>query len=173
MWIEQVNNLLTENQKQLLQARIIDFKVDERDGENLTGNIGKNYFTRSWIKGATEEFKSFEKGILEIIVQHESSFNIELNSIWINKITPDTNKKDPFHSDNSQIATVTFLNDDFVGGEFQYKLNGTQNIIPEKYKTIVFTGKQIKHRVRPVIKGERYTLVTFWERKKKTQNSLI
>jgi len=86
------------------------------------------------------------------------------NYSWINKVVPETNKNDDFHHDMSYMTAVTYLNNDFQGGEFEYKdINSSIfKIIPEKNKTLIMDEK-LNHRVLPVKSGVRYSLVTFFQ----------
>ena len=64
---------------------------------------------------------------------------------------------------DTTIASITFLNDNFDGGE-TYFGEGT-TIKPSKNKTIFFTGMELIHGVRKVTNGERYTIATWYKKK--------
>lgn len=72
-----------------------------------------------------------------------------------------------FHFDESRKSTtgasITFLNDDFIGG--QAIVEGVE-ITPIKGRTYYFDGKMYKHSVNNVIKGVRYTLSTWYTNEK-------
>jgi predicted 2-oxoglutarate/Fe(II)-dependent dioxygenase YbiX len=61
-----------------------------------------------------------------------------------------------------QISSITYLNDDFEGGETEF-YDGSV-IIPAKGKTLIFPSNWcFVHRGRPVVSGEKYILVHhFW-----------
>ena len=66
-------------------------------------------------------------------------------------------------SDETTIASITFLNDDFDGGETFF---GDGTIVkPAKNKTIFFTGKNLLHGVNKVSSGNRYTIATWYKKK--------
>ena len=55
---------------------------------------------------------------------------------------------------------VCFLNQNFIGGEFEYIDQKLLKVLPEENTALVF-GPTLRHRVLPVTEGERYTLVAF------------
>ena len=72
-----------------------------------------------------------------------------------------------FHFDSARESStgtsITFLNDDLVGG--QAIVEGVE-ITPIKGRTYYFDGKMYKHGVNNVIKGVRYTLSTWYTNEK-------
>ena len=93
---------------------------------------------------------------------------------WINRVGVGTNTDDPFHNDDSVVSMVTYLNDGYEGGEFEY-LNGKGKgviIKPEKGMSLLI-GRELKHRVREVTKGERFSLITFFRNKEKEVKTLL
>ena len=93
---------------------------------------------------------------------------------WINKVIPETNQNDSFHYDMSFLTAVTYLNEDFVGGEFTYinEFGSTSKINPKTNKTLIM-DKTLYHKVSPVISGIRYSLVTFFNFKPKEVKTLF
>ena len=92
---------------------------------------------------------------------------------WMNKVTIETNKNDSFHYDMSYLTAVTYLNDDFEGGEFEYILEGiTYHFKPIKNVTLIM-DKTLFHRVLPVQKGVRYSLITFFNYDSKNKKTLL
>ena len=68
-----------------------------------------------------------------------------------------------------KISMTMFLNDDFDGGEFDIEIHSSMlgrecryETIPSKKGTVVFFKSDYFHRVRPVIKGLRKSLVIWW-----------
>jgi hypothetical protein len=55
---------------------------------------------------------------------------------------------------------VCFLNEDFTGGEFEYKGENKEIVTPTSNTALIF-GPELDHRVLPVTEGTRYTLVAF------------
>ena len=74
----------------------------------------------------------------------------------------------------SNLTIVTYLNDDFEGGEFEYidDFKSKVKIIPQKNLSLIMNG-YLNHRVLPVHKGERYSLVSFFDVIKKYKSTLI
>lgn len=79
------------------------------------------------------------------------------------------------HSDNSDFdgnptafeinkyVGILYLNDDYEGGELYFP-DHDLDIKPKKYSYYVFPGGvENVHGVRPVLEGERYTMVSFWD----------
>ena len=65
-----------------------------------------------------------------------------------------------------KISMTMFLNDDFEGGEFYYEegsplVNPREHIVPAVTGNMVFFPSTTWHKVNPVIKGQRRSLVTW------------
>ena len=90
----------------------------------------------------------------------------------INKVTNETNKNDQYHYDISYLTIVTYLNDDFEGGEFLY-IEGQNKIEikPEKNMTLVMNNRLL-HKIMPVHIGTRFSLITFFQLKEKKNKTL-
>jgi len=62
---------------------------------------------------------------------------------------------------NTTISSITYLNDNYQGGETIF---GDGTIIkPIKGKTIFFSGRKLKHGVNRIVSGERYTIATWYK----------
>jgi Rps23 Pro-64 3,4-dihydroxylase Tpa1-like proline 4-hydroxylase len=97
----------------------------------------------------------------------------EIQGSWINKINAITNQNDDFHTDESDISIVTYLNEDFEGGEFEYIFNDeTIKIRPIKNTTLIM-NREIRHRVLNVTNGERFSLIFFYKKLQKKQKTLV
>ena len=72
-----------------------------------------------------------------------------------------------FHIDNTSDSTVlssiTYLNDDFKGGNTMF-FDGTE-ITPYKGKTLFFNGKTFQHSVTTILNNTRYTLACWYKNK--------
>ena len=100
---------------------------------------------------------------LESYIKTKLYTNLELVSMWINKVDINSNKDDEFHTDISPCSLILYLNDDFIGGELEY-INDTNiklKIIPQK-NLIITMNNRLKHRVLPISSGVRYSLVAFF-----------
>lgn len=86
----------------------------------------------------------------------------QVNTFRIQRVDNSVTPTENFHSHDESIphSIVTFLNDDFEGGLFQYKIGDEiTSIKPVKNMTLFFDGS-IPHRVTAV-NGSRTTLVLF------------
>jgi len=86
---------------------------------------------------------------------------------WIQIVKWPKNSLQNIHIDRASrdttISSITFLNDNFDGGETFF---GEGTIVrPAKNKTIVFSGVNITHGVNKVLNGERYTIATWYKKK--------
>jgi len=86
---------------------------------------------------------------------------------WIQIVQWPEGSKQQIHiddrSENTTIASITFLNDNFNGGETFF---GDGTIVkPRKNKTIFFTGSELIHGVKKVTDGDRYTIATWYKKK--------
>jgi predicted 2-oxoglutarate/Fe(II)-dependent dioxygenase YbiX len=99
---------------------------------------------------------------------------LQTKGVWINKVKPTTNLNDAFHFDTSDLTIVTYLNDEFEGGEFEYIDNNenTIHVSPKKGMSLIMNNKLL-HKVLPITKGERLSLVCFFDLKIKESKSLL
>jgi len=69
------------------------------------------------------------------------------------------------HQTVRKISMVCWLNEDFEGGEFEFNpayFSGKEHIIKPTKGTVVFFPSWVLHKVHPVTKGTRYSLVTWF-----------
>ena len=156
-------NLLSEEELFFLDSYCTNFtdkKIDEAD------SIG-NYYIRKQL--------NIENDLLEYQKRCKESIDkkYELFAIWINKVTTETNIDDIHHYDACDLSIVTYINDTFEGGEFEYIEN--ENIF--KIKPIrnmsLFMDNKLKHRVLKVTKNERFSLISFYRKIQKKEKTLI
>ena len=100
--------------------------------------------------------------------------DFETTDSWINKVSIETNKNDDFHRDSSDLSIITYLNDEFTGGELIYiNEDGiVKTIVPEKNMTLVMNDRLL-HKVAPISSGIRFSLVTFLKVPQKINKSFI
>lgn len=158
-----------------LNIKILDFNNDNFD--KIDKKTSSNYYNRVFIDNESlESYYINLKNTIEINVSVDKFKLIDFSKIysWINKVVPETNKNDSFHRDMSYMTAVTYLNDDFENGEFEYKdvnLNIHQ-IKPVKNKTLMM-DETLMHRVSSVKSGVRYSLVTFFQFISKEKKTLF
>jgi hypothetical protein len=169
--IEDNKDLFSLKEKQILIKRCLSFKID--DIPELIGK-SRNFYVR-------EHISIDDKNMQPIILKINNYLNQKLKSkirfqmAWINKITNQTNQNDKFHHDESDITFLMYLNDEFTGGEYEYfepENKKKEKLKPKKYLSII-TDKTIEHRVNPVLDGERYSMVFFYDFDKKVNKTLI
>jgi hypothetical protein len=156
-------NLLSEEELFFLDSYCTNFtdkKIDEAD------SIGNHYIRKQL---------NVENDLLEYQKRCKESIDkkYELFAIWINKVTTETNIDDIHHYDVCDLSIVTYINDTFEGGEFEYIEN--ENIF--KIKPIrnmsLFMDNKLKHRVLKVTKNERFSLISFYRKIQKKEKTLI
>lgn len=119
------------------------------------------------------ELVSFKERI-QYYVKENYKLDFILKPLWINKVTEFDLKSDKFHHDNSDLTIVTYFNTNFEGGNFEY-YDEKQNLItikPEINLSLIMNNKLI-HRITKVTKGERYSLVAFFNFKPKNKKTII
>ena len=109
----------------------------------------------------SEWMTDFMKKIQYHVGRFDSNYNI-IEQVEIMKYSTNTSKS--FHYDDARDSTtrasVTFLNDDFLGGEVI--VEGV-TISPKQGRTYFIDGKQYKHGVTNVYKGNRYVLSLWYK----------
>ena len=169
---EEIENLLSENELFFLQNKCNNFSISDAPNKNNKNDNSYNYYVRDNV--------NIKKDLLEYQIQVENylfnRFRIKYktNSIWINKITNETNKSDEYHQDASDFTIITYLNDDFIGGEFVYLDNNEKTIsIKPKKNMCILQNSRLTHRVNPVSDGIRYSCITFLNYVGKDMKTLI
>ena len=165
--IKTINNLINENEYEYLNGICKSFSTSDNPNTDEM-----NYYLRNQINGI---YISDYVNTINEYVKVNYGENYRIVSNWINKVTPDTNKNDEYHKDNSNLTMVTFLNENFKGGEFQYVNvdNMTHHKIQPKIGLTLIMDDRLPHRVRPVKMGERFSLVTFFKISEKKNTTLI
>jgi hypothetical protein len=139
---------------------------------NEINDYNRNDYNRKNIGKIFGKYKIYLENFLH--VKYKKKYYLIGGGVWINKVTPSTNTHDAYHFDDSDLSIVTYLNDDFMGGEFEYiNKNGSNiKINPTKGQSLIMDGKTL-HRVLPVISGERYSLISFFYLQKKDFKTLL
>jgi len=86
---------------------------------------------------------------------------------WANIVEWPVGAKQQFHldtaSDKTVLSSITYLNNDFRGGETLFE-DGTK-IAPVPGRTVFFDGIKYKHAVYPVTVASRFTLPIWYKDK--------
>jgi hypothetical protein len=170
--IKDNTDLFTLEEKYILEKKCSLFTNNDNPAkkENFV-----NYYVREHVDKDDTEFQTIISKINNYAIKSSKKGNINLTGLWINKVTNETNKNDDFHKDYSDITFLMYLNDEFIGGEYEYIAPESKiksKIKPKKYLSII-ADKNIPHRVNPVLEGERYSIVFFYDINKKINKSLI
>jgi hypothetical protein len=167
--IEQFNYLFDKNYINFLLNEVKD-KIFEHPYQK-EDSTKYNYYNRYHLE---IEDKYREKIELFLYETYGKKYVLKDKGFWINKITTNTNKDDSFHTDSSDLTIVTYLNDEYIGGEFEY-LNWHRKIIKIKSHAglSLIMDNILPHRVSPVLSGDRFSLVCFFDLVTKNKKTLI
>jgi len=96
-----------------------------------------------------------------------NKFNSKFEIDWWQIVQWPRGSYQPFHKDNAsdktKLTSITYLNDDFKGGETIF-IDGTV-ISPYPSKTIFFDGQWFEHSVLTILKNTRYTVACWYKDK--------
>ena len=161
------NNLFNNTDIEYFLSKI---ENEQFESVTLTSNYS-NYYNRYAISDFSK-YATYLENILFGIYNQKYVF--QKKGAWINKINSNTNNNDKFHLDNSDLTIVTYLNDNFIGGEFQYIDDNNQHIEikPEKNISLIMNNKLL-HRVKPITMGERLSLICFFNIVTKTKKTIL
>ena len=167
--IELYHNLLTTEEKLYLKSKCDNFV--ETHSPFVNGNVNRSY--HKYQLDETIELLELQKRLLDFIKEKISS-NIEFVGFVINRATNDTNKNDDYHIDNSDFTIVTYLNDDFIGGDFVYSLDNIKHThIPVEIDLSILMSKKTPHKITPIKSGVRFSFACFFNYTSKLKKSLI
>jgi hypothetical protein len=168
------NDILDKKTYKELQKICEDF--DNKDFNNVNYE-NDNYYIRLFIKQniLVDYLNNAKKYLVENLSYDEiKKIDFENTVSWINKVSTETNKNDGFHQDSSILTLVTYLNDDFEGGNFIYidESKEKKSIIPKKNMTLIMNDR-LFHKVTCVNSGIRFSLITFFKLKEKKIKTLL
>ena len=167
--IQQLTNLFDENYINFLLNEIEDKNFEELGQKENSSKY--NYYNRCYLE-LQDSYK--EKIETFLYKTYNKKYVLKNKGCWINKITNDTNKDDTFHSDSSDLTIVTYLNDVYIGGEFEYLNPSNKPIKIETKKGLsLIMNDTLMHRVLPVLSGDRYSLVCFFDMTTKNEKTII
>jgi hypothetical protein len=150
--------------------RLIDLSTSSKYGPDITENRHREYFSLMEDKHPNPEllFKTYKEFLgfyAEGLRFDENYFSFGSNSKIARYFVGD---KFDWHTDNTattklihgqrQITSITYLNDDYVGGETEFYKGPL--IKPEKGKTLIFPANIcFRHRGKEIIEGCKYICV--------------
>jgi len=96
----------------------------------------------------------------------------DIKETGLNVITTST-QIDNIHFDESDLSYVTYINDDFIGGDFIYYENKIKHKIKPNIGLTIKIKKAVLHEVERLSTGRRFSLYTFLVQKQKKYNTLL
>jgi len=142
--IHLINNIITdlECNELISYYKLNENKIIKNENDNVYHFYGTNIIDEIDMFMFTKRFFKKLNIVDRLRIQH---LNDTINYVE----TP--------HGHYLPFSLIIFLNDEFDGGELIF-----DNIIitPKKKQIVYFTGDEL-HYVKPVISGDRYTLVSF------------
>lgn len=164
--IEIIDSILTYSELDFLINEVCPSFINSPQYHELNGQ------SKSYNSMFIDEYTQLDRFKSEILkITKDLNYNCNLNNpgIFINKIDSTKNQNDLYHHDGNTLTFIVYLNDNFIGGEFEYidiKKN-IKHIQPTKNLTIVM-DKFVPHKVLPVTDGIRYSLITWLHTNKNT-----
>lgn len=168
IWVNKNLNIISKEEWSYLQDRIKNFSLSQAPTH-------KNYYHREFLSSdKSPELINIISKISQYVKDTTKQSDIKISRIWINKVFEGSNINNGMHKDNSDLTFILYLNDDFNGGEFQYEDVNKKKIIIEPSRNLsIISNNHLKHRVLPVVEGERYSLVIFFNSNAEKEKTLI
>ena len=107
---------------------------------------------------------------LDIITGH-STTNFKTADYWAQIVKRSKGQYQKLHTDEASettlLTSVTFLNDNFEGGELAFN---DLFVKPKAGRQVMFDGQYYPHAVMEIINGDRYTVNCWYDTHKPKQN---
>jgi len=156
-------NLLSEEELIFLDSTCANFL----EKKIISSKQNYSFYIRKTLNIETDLLE-YQKRCKELIDDE-----YDLIGLWINKVTTETNINDTYHNDSSELTIVTYINDTFDGGEFEYFENKNLfKIKPIRNMSLIMDDK-LKHRVLKITKNERFSLISFYSKNQKGEKTII
>jgi len=157
----------------------VPLKVNSHIKNVNRGNVPRiRNSTIRWISLNEETNWIYKKIIQQIHKANQENFDLILKFVEDLQFTEYNENKNGFYakhcdcSDEELIENFVDIRklsfsiqmsspEDYVGGELIFYINGEKFIAPKNKGTIIFFKSNILHEVTPVIKGTRYSLVSW------------
>lgn len=165
-----IENTLSPSEMEYLKIFCKNFINDTEIGINI------NFYNRQKIKD--NNLADYKEKLIKILKEYDKNKEYKITNTWVNRVDKDQPKikrDNDFHLDASNFTIITFINDDYTGGQFLYLNNKNEEISikPKKNLTIILDGSKMQHKVCEVLNGVRFTLVSFLEYEVKKNKTLI
>jgi hypothetical protein len=157
--IKIIDSILTDSELDFLINEVCPLFINSPQYDELNGQ------SKSYNSMFIDDYPQLDRFKSEVVkIAKKLNYNCSLNNpgIFINKIDSDKNQNDLYHHDGNTLTLIVYLNDNFIGGEFEYvdvKKN-IKHIYPSPNLTIVM-DRAVPHKVLPVKEGIRYSLITW------------
>jgi hypothetical protein len=150
-------------------------EIKNKELETVTLKSDNGEYTNFYNRYAIPDFSKYTTYLENMLFdEYNQKYVFQEKGAWINKINTNTNNNDAFHLDSSDLTIVTYLNDDFIGGEFEYIDNNNQHIkIKPQTNVSLIMNNKLLHRVKPITIGERLSLVCFFNFDTKTKKTIL
>jgi predicted 2-oxoglutarate/Fe(II)-dependent dioxygenase YbiX len=180
MYYKFIENILTDIEcdsiisHSLQNYDLVDIKTTTYAGITF---LDTNFNKRKGWRFKDSNFVNLENKILKIINEEKIFSGLVYNEIP-NFLFNQYGETDflNYHNDGGEItenqATLTIiiqLNDNYEGGDFYYKINNIEYVVPKIKGSIFIFDSFMLHKVSPVISGIRYSLNT-WPKYNKIKN---
>ena len=145
-----IDNFLTPNECDFL------IKYYESDKEKNSNKIRNIFPIAPSIKDKSINF------LINKLQITAANFNSQIDWFQIVKWPPSIGQKLHFDTQSSRttLSSIIYLNNDFEGGETYFE-DGTI-FKPKPGRALYFDGNYHKHGVKPISKGTRYTVATWY-----------
>ena len=147
----------------------MNYKIIDNFISNKQINILTNFYknNKEFARTYRDTFVIEIGGVFKNLEKKYNNFNKKDSVDWLQLVHWPTGSfqkphKD-FASDITTLTSITYLNDNFVGGETCFE-DGTV-IKPKKGRTLFFDGQKYTHRVNRVEEGNRYTVSVWYKYK--------
>lgn len=162
-------NLLLKEEKKFLKDKCDNFI--ETHSPFVNGNRNRSY--HKYKLDDTIELLDLQERLLSFLKEIVGD-NIEFLSFVINRADNVTNQNDHYHVDKSDLTIVTYLNDNFEGGDFVYSLDNKEHThIKVETDLSIIMDNETPHKIAPVTNGVRFSFACFFNYKTKIKKSLI
>lgn len=133
---------------------LMSFKEDEVPGYK------RLEYRRDYYRQQVELMDSMNDKLLGIIKKHTGK-EATINATWVNRIDDTSNSGDDYHRDDTDLSFVYYPTKDFEGGELECIVNDEIINTPVEANTYIILTNKIKHRVKPVTSGIRWSIASF------------
>lgn len=162
---------ITEN---LINDDEISFLKDLTKVFVRSTNVGNLNVDNRMVISDEKKIQSYLLNVDEFLNQLPNQYE-RTGDVWMTNVDQyNIALNDEFHLDVADISVVTYFDNNFTGGEFEYIDNEKNvNVIYPKPKLTIIMRDKTYHRVKNVHSGIRYSLTAFYNLKEKKSKTLL